>query len=80
VNKDIFSSSITCQLSLLHRCLISSSQIAWQNSEVTANIELLQLCSLRDSPWRWRCWCYYGDKWSQNLLTSHLHSDTSGSL
>lgn len=39
---------------MLHRSLISSSEIAWQNSEVVANTELLQLSSSRDNPWRWR--------------------------
>lgn len=61
---------------VLRRCLISSSQIAWQNSEVTANTELLQLCSSRDNPWRWRSGCYHGDKRSQHLLMSHSRTVT----
>lgn len=41
-------SCISSLLIMLHRCLISSSQRTWQNSEVAANTELL-LCSSRDN-------------------------------
>lgn len=69
-------SPVSCLCIVLHRCLISSSQLAWQNSEVAADTELLWLCSSRDSPWRWRWECYYGDNWSQHLLMSHSRTKT----
>lgn len=61
---------------MLHSYLIDSSQIAWQNSEATANTELLWLFSSRDNPWRERWGCYYGDMRSRHSLVSHLRTVT----